>query len=163
MLSKCGTQYASNFGKLSSGHRTGKGQFSFQSQRKAKDANYHTITLISHVSEIMLKILQARLQQYMNHELPDVQAGFRKGKRPRDQIANIFWIAGSQHEELRPWQRSWGRRLRHTQRWDQASGNPLLPIIYPQNQSLPTLLFHALTYTSDFMGGCSPLVLLEEE
>ena len=126
--------------KLSSGHRTGKGKFSFQSLRKAKDANYHTITLISHVSEIMLKILQARLQQYMNHELPDVQAGFRKGKRPRDQIANIFWIAGSQHEELRPWQRSWGRRLWHTQRRDQTLGNPLFPSIYPQNQSLPTLL-----------------------
>ena len=50
------------------------------------------IALISHASKVMLKILQARLQQYMNHELPDVQAGFRKGRRARDQIANIFWI-----------------------------------------------------------------------
>ena len=69
MLSKCCTQYASKFGKLSSGHRTGKGQFSFQSQRKAmpKNAqNYHTIALISHASKVMLKILQARLQQYVN-------------------------------------------------------------------------------------------------
>ena len=49
------------------------------------------------------------------------------------------------------------------QRRDQASGNPLFPSIYPQNQSLPTLLFHALAYTSDFMGGCSPLVLSEKE
>ena len=51
-----------------------------------------TIALISHASKVMLKILQARLQQYMNHELPDVQAGFRKGRRTRDQIANIRWI-----------------------------------------------------------------------
>ena len=51
-----------------------------------------TIALISHASKVMLKILQARLQQYMNHELPDVQVGFRKGRRTRDQIANIHWI-----------------------------------------------------------------------
>ena len=51
-----------------------------------------TIELISHASKVMLKILQARLQQYVNHELPDVQAGFRKGRRTRDQIANICWI-----------------------------------------------------------------------
>ena len=50
------------------------------------------IALISHASKVMLKILQARLQQYMNHELPDVQAGFRKGGETRDQIANILWI-----------------------------------------------------------------------
>ena len=54
--------------------------------------NYCTIALISHASEVMLKILQARLQQYMNRELPDVQAGFRKGRGTRDQIANISWI-----------------------------------------------------------------------
>ena len=52
-------------------------------------SNYHTIALISHTRKIMLKILQARLQQYMNYELPDVQAGFRKGRGTRDQIANI--------------------------------------------------------------------------
>ena len=55
-------------------------------------SNYRTIALISHASKVMLKILQARLQQYMNHELPDVQAGFRKGRGTRDQIANICWI-----------------------------------------------------------------------
>ena len=54
-------------------------------------SNYHTIALISHASKVMLKILQAKLQQYVNHELPDVQAGFRKGRRTRDQIANIHW------------------------------------------------------------------------
>ena len=55
-------------------------------------SNYRTIALISHASKVMLKILQARLQQYMNHEIPDVQAGFRKGRGNRDQIANICWI-----------------------------------------------------------------------
>jgi len=55
-------------------------------------SNYHAITLISLTSKVMLKILQARLQQYMNCELPDVQAGFRKGRGTRDQIANIRWI-----------------------------------------------------------------------
>ena len=55
-------------------------------------SNYSTISLISHASKVMLKILQARLQQYVNRELPDVQAGFRKGRRTRDQIANIHWI-----------------------------------------------------------------------
>ena len=54
--------------------------------------NYCTIALISHASKVMLKILQARLQQYVNHELPDVQARFRKGRGTRDQIANICWI-----------------------------------------------------------------------
>ena len=55
-------------------------------------SNYHTTALISHASKVRLKILQARLQQYVNHELPDVQARFRKGKGTRDQIANIHWI-----------------------------------------------------------------------
>ena len=55
-------------------------------------SNYRTIALISHTSTVMLKILQARLQQYMNHELPDVQTGLRKGRGTRDQIANIGWI-----------------------------------------------------------------------
>ena len=55
-------------------------------------SNCRTIALISHASKVMLKILQGRLQQYMNHELPDVQAGFRKGRGTRDQIANICWI-----------------------------------------------------------------------
>ena len=55
-------------------------------------SNDCTIALISHTNKVMLKILQARLQQYMNHELPDIDAGFRKGKGARDQIANICWI-----------------------------------------------------------------------
>ena len=55
-------------------------------------SNYHTIELVSHASKLILKILQARLQQYINREFPDVQAGFRKGRGTRDQIANICWI-----------------------------------------------------------------------
>ena len=55
-------------------------------------SNYHTIALISHANKLILKILKTRLQQYMNHELPDVPAGFRKGRRTRNQIANICWI-----------------------------------------------------------------------
>ena len=58
----------------------------------AKECSDYTIALISHASKVMLKILQARLQQYTNHELPDVQAGFRKGRGTRDQIASIHWI-----------------------------------------------------------------------
>ena len=95
MLWKCCTQSASKFGKLSSGHRTGKGQSSFQFQRQAVPKNAQTVTQLhssQHTSKIMLKILQARLQQYMNREIPGVQAGFRKGRGTREQIANIHRI-----------------------------------------------------------------------
>ena len=75
---------------------TGLEKVSFHSNPKERQckkcSNYCTIAFISHASKVMLKILQARLQQYMNHELPDVQAGFRKGRGTRDQIANIHWI-----------------------------------------------------------------------
>ena len=64
-------------------------------------SNYSTIALISHASKVMLKILQARLQQYVNRELPDVQAGFRKGREIRDQIANIRWIIEKAREFLK--------------------------------------------------------------
>ena len=85
MLRKCCTQYANKFGKLSSGHGTGKGPISIPIPKKgnAKEcSNYRTIALISHSSKVMLKILQARLQQYMNCELPDVQAGLEKAEQP---------------------------------------------------------------------------------
>ena len=95
MLFKCCTQYASTLGKLSSGHRTGKGQFSFQSQTKTMSKNAETTTLLHSSSKVMLKILQARLQQYMNHELP---AGFRKGRGNRDQNANTHWIIEKQRK-----------------------------------------------------------------
>ena len=86
----CYTQYASKFGKLSSGQRTGKFLIPVPKKGSANECLiYHTIVLISHASKVMFKILQARLQQYMNWEPPDVQAGFRKGRGTRDEIANI--------------------------------------------------------------------------
>ena len=95
MLLKGCTQHASTFGKLSSGHRIGK-SLSFipvaQKGNAKEGSNYHALVLISHTSKVMLKILQARLQEYMNRELPDVEAGFKKARGTRDQFANICWI-----------------------------------------------------------------------
>ena len=90
MLLKWCTQYFSKFGKLSSGHRTRKGQFSFQYQGRVMPKNVQTLT--SHASKVMLKILQARLHQYLNRELLDVQGGFRKGRGTRNSMANIHRI-----------------------------------------------------------------------
>ena len=84
---------------------TGLEKVSFHSNPKERQCQkmlkYHTIALISHASKVMLKILQARLQQYVNRELPSVQAGFRKGRGTRDQIANIHWII----EKIREFQK----------------------------------------------------------
>ena len=80
---------------------TGLEKVSFHSNPKgnAKEcSNYRTIALISHASKVVLKILQARPQQYVNCEIPDVQAGFRKGRETRDQIANICWIMEKERE-----------------------------------------------------------------
>ena len=93
-------EYASKSGKLSSGHRTRKDVLIPISKKgNAKEcSNYHTIALISLTSKVMLKIPQARFQQYVNRELSDVQAGFRKGRGTRDQIANIHWIMAKARE-----------------------------------------------------------------
>ena len=89
-----------NLGKLAV--TTGLENVSFHSIPKKgnppKCSNYHTISLISHASKVMLKILWARLQQYMNHEPPDVKTSFRKGRGTRDQIANIRWIIAKARE-----------------------------------------------------------------
>ena len=94
MLWKCCTQYASKSGKLSSGHRLEK--VSLQSDPKERQSQrtfkLPQIALILHASKVMIKILQARLQEYVNQDLPDIQAGFRKGRETRDQTANIWWI-----------------------------------------------------------------------
>ena len=86
----------------SSAVATGLEKVSFHSNSKERQcqrcSNYHTIALISHASKVMLKILQARLQQYVNRELPNVQAGFRKGRGTRDQIASISWIIKKSRE-----------------------------------------------------------------
>ena len=94
MLWKCFTQYACKFGKQQWPQDWKRSVFiPIPKKGSAKEcSNCHTIALISHASEVMLKILQARLQQYMNSEISDVQAGFRKARGTRDQIANIRWI-----------------------------------------------------------------------
>ena len=96
MLLKYCTQYASKLGKLSHGPRTGKDQFSFQSQRRAMAKNVQTtIQLCSHANKVILKILQARLEQCVNQEFLDIQPEFRKGRGIRDQTANIHCIRKS--------------------------------------------------------------------
>ena len=95
MLWKCCTQYARKFGKLSSGHRTGKDQFSFQSQRRAVPKNVQTSAQLHSfhmLAKLCSKFSKRGFSSMWNWELPDVQAGFRKGRGTRDQIANILWI-----------------------------------------------------------------------
>ena len=95
MQLKCCNKWASKFGKLKQWPQDWKRSVFIPIPKKGNTkgcSNYHTIALISHASKAMLKILQARLQQYVNWELPDCQAGFRKGRGTRDQIANICWI-----------------------------------------------------------------------
>ena len=100
MLLKCCTQYASKSGKQP--WPQDKKRFVFipipKKGNAKKCSSYCTNALISHASKIMLKMLQARLQQYVNQELPDAQAGFRKGRGTRDQIANIHWIVEKARE-----------------------------------------------------------------
>ena len=110
-------------------------------------SNYHTIALISHASKVMLKILQARLQQYVNHELPGVQARFRKGRGTRDCREPVRHSTRDKgHEEGGSAYTKAELSLRSPPGYSQAST--------PKNQSLPTLLLCALT--SDFTGGCVP-------
>ena len=90
MLQKCCTQYASKFGKLTEDWKRSI-FIPIPKKGNAKEcSNYRPVALISHASKVMLKMLQARLQQYVKGELPDVQDGFRKGRETRGQIANIF-------------------------------------------------------------------------
>ena len=100
MLIKCHTQYANKSEKISSGHRS----FSIPIPKKGsakKRPNYRTIALISRFSQVMLKILQVRFQQDVNREHLDFQAGFRKGRGTRDQIANIRWVIEKKQESSR--------------------------------------------------------------
>ena len=94
MLQKCCTQYASKFGKLISGHRTGKGQFSLQSQRKAVPKNVQSTTQL-HLFDTLANNAEnspSEASTVPEWEFPDVQAGFRKGKGTRDQITSIHWV-----------------------------------------------------------------------
>ena len=95
MLWKCCTQYVSKFGKLSSGTVF----IPIPKKGNAKKcSNYHASALISHNNKVTFKIIQVSLQQYVNHELPDVLSGFRKGRGTRDSIANICWIIEKERE-----------------------------------------------------------------
>ena len=98
-------------------------------------SNYHTIALISQASKVMLKILQARLQQYVNHEVPDVQAGFRKGRGTRDQIANIRWII----EKAREFQKNIYCFTDYAKAFDCVDYNKLWKILRDGNTRPPDL------------------------
>ena len=87
--------YFDHFHRVSS---VDKPDYNCPDSKTKECSNYHTIAVISHASKVMLKIIQARLQQYVNHELPDVQDGFRRGRGTRDQIANILWLIGKARE-----------------------------------------------------------------
>ena len=96
---------------------------------------YCTIVLISQASKVMLKILQAKLQQYVDQELPDVQAGFRKGRRTRDQIANIHWII----EKARQFQRNIYCFIDYSKAFDCVDHNKLWKILTDGNTRPPYL------------------------
>ena len=99
-------------------------------------SNYQTIALISHACKVMLKILQARLQQYMNHELPHVQVGFRKGRGTRDQIANIRWIM----EKVREFQQNiYFCFIDYAKAFDSVNHNKLWKILRDGNTRPPDL------------------------
>ena len=107
LLLKCCTQHATKFENLSSGQRTGKGQFSLQSQRKAVSENIqitaqlHSFQMLA--KKVMLKIVQARLQQYMNHELPDIQAEFRKAE---PEIKQLIFVTTQKKQKAREFQKN---------------------------------------------------------
>ena len=119
----------------SSAVATGLEKISFHPIPKKGNAkecsNYHTIALISHTIKVMLKIIQARLQQYLNHELPDVQAGFSKGRGTRDQIANIHWII----QKAREFQKNISVQF-------SSVAQSCLTLCDPMNRSTPGLPVH---------------------
>ena len=103
MLWKCCTRYASKCGKLSSSHRTGKGSVFIPIPKKGNPkecSNYRTVTLVSHTSKVMLKILQARLQQYVNYELPDFKLVLEKAEEPEIKLPTSA-ESSKQHESSR--------------------------------------------------------------
>ena len=125
---KCCTQYAGKFRKLSSGQDWKRSVFiPVPKKDKAKEySSYQTIALISHASKVMLNILQVRLPKYINCELPDVHAGFRKDRGTRDQIANIHWIT----EKAREFQKNiYFYFTDYTKSFDCVSHNKLYKIL----------------------------------
>ena len=122
---------------------TGLENVSFHSNPKERQlqriSDYHTVAFISHASKVMLKILWVRLQQYMNPELPDVQAGFRKGRETRDQIANILWII----EKAREFQKNiYFCFIDYTRPFDCTDHNKLWKIL--QEMGIPDHLTYLL-------------------
>ena len=139
LLWKCCTQYVANLENLAVA--TGLQNVSFiriPKKGNAKEcSNYCTSALISHASKVMLKILQARLQQHMNRELPDVQAGFRKSRGTRDPIANIYWII----EKAREFQKNtYFCFIDYTKAFDCVDLNKLWKIIKEITDHLTCLL-----------------------
>ena len=154
MLRKCCTQYASKFGKLGSGHKDWKRPVFIPVPKKGNAnecSNYHTIAFISHASKVMLKILQARLQQYMNCELPDVQAGFRKGRGTRDQTANIRWII-EKASEFNSFELSCWRRLLRVPWTARRSNQSTLKEISPEYSLEGLMLKLKLQYFGHLIG-----------
>ena len=138
MLWNCCTQYASKFGKQQWPQDWKRSVFiHIPKKGNAKEcSNYGTIALISHASKVMCKILQARLQWYVNHELPDVQAGFRKGRGTRDRIANIRWIM----EKAREFQKNiYFCFIDYAKAFDCVDHNKLWTILKDGNTRLPDL------------------------
>ena len=136
MLLKCCTQYARKFGKLSGGHRTGKGQFPFQSQRRAMPKNLQTTMQLHscHMLARLCSILQARLQKYVNWEIPDVQTGFRKDRGTRDQLTDSHWII----EKAREFQKNI-YFIDYTKASDCVDHNKLWKVLRDENTRPPYL------------------------
>ena len=140
LLNSCCTQHASKFAKLGSGHRTRKGPafILIPKKSKAKEcSNYHTTAFISHASKVMLKTLQARLQQKMSQELPDAE--FRKGRGIRDLIANIRWVI----EKPREFQKNFCF-IDYTKAFDCMDHNKLWKILRDGNPDHLTCLLRNL-------------------
>ena len=143
MLWKCCTQYASKFEKLSGSHNWKRPVFiPILKKGNAKEcSNYCTIAFISHASKVTLKILQARLQQYVNQETPDIQVGFRKGRAIRNQISKIRWIL----EKVREFQKNiYFCLIDHTKVFDCVGHNKLWKIL--KEMGLPDHLTCLLRY-----------------
>ena len=147
MLLKCCTQYASKFGKLSSGHRTRKGQLSFQFQRREMPKNVQIIAQL-HSSHILAKYVQnppRSASKYVKHELPDVQAGFRKGRGTRDQITNNHLII----EKAREFQKnSYFCFIGYTSLWPCGSQQTVENSLKGGNTRPPDLPFEKSGYRS---------------
>ena len=139
MLWKCCTRYTSKYGKLSSGQQNWKMSvfILFSKKNNAKEcSNYRTIAVFSYASKVMLKILQARLQQYVNRKLPDVQAGFRKGRGTKEQIAKVCWIIVKAREFQK--KKIYFCFIDYTKAFDGVDHNELWKIL--QEMEIPELL-----------------------